>query len=66
MKSGNIFNSEGELTVFIEGGLCSILPLSISDSSEEQREHTLHPGTIEISKLNKSRALLLVIITFPK
>ena len=43
-----------------------VFPSRISDNCEEQREHNLHPGMIEISKDNKSSALLLGIVTFPR
>ena len=32
------------------------LPSRILDNCDEHREHTLHPGTIEMSKDNKSSA----------
>ena len=62
----NFLTTVGGVVVSSDSGLYSIFPSKISEIIEEQREHTLKPGTIEMSKLNKSCALLFVIITFPK
>ena len=43
-----------------------VFPSRMSDNCDEHREHTLHPGTIEMSKDNKSSPLLVGIVTFPR
>ena len=62
----NFLTTVGGVVVSSKSELYSFFPSKTSEIIGEQREHTLNPGTIEMSKLNKSCALLLVIITSPK
>ena len=50
----NLLTTVGGVVVSSESGLYSIFPSKTSEIIEEQSEHTLNPGTIEMSKLNKS------------